>query len=122
MVKNPFSKKNKEMPLKDALVEVARKVNEDNGFQQAEQPAKREPRIVLINYTTAQRLRDSGEWDDQPVPDAPQAVCSIVGFLVKSTPSAFYVAKQSWNSGKCEDVHVIPRACIVNRRVLEWKK
>ena len=54
-----------------------------------------------------------GEVEDLEGIKPPKA--SIIGFLVKETDEAYFVAKEVWETGQFKYVHIVPKATAIDK-------
>jgi hypothetical protein len=66
------------------------------------------PEIVIITWKDVASA-NTGLMDVQDLMHYPPPKAKIVGFLVKETAEAYYVAKEIWEHDQFKYVHVIPK-------------
>jgi len=76
------------------------------------------PETVQIDWLDAMSL-DTSLIEREDLKDIKPIVASIVGFLVKETDEAYYLAKEFWwSTGQFKYLHVIPKCSVRNIEIL----
>ena len=66
------------------------------------------PKIIQIKWADTQMI-ETGLLTEEEI-DFEPVYCHLIGFLVKETEKAYYVAKEYWESGQYKYIHVVPNS------------
>ena len=65
--------------------------------------------MVCIDWFDVTSFELSGLSDLQDLDGIEPPLASIIGFLVKETDSAYFIAKEVWETGQFKYIHIIPK-------------
>ena len=71
--------------------------------------------MIKIDWYDVASFDLAGLGDVEDLEDIEPPKASIIGFLVKETDSAYFVAKEVWETGQFKYTHIVPKRTAIDK-------